>query len=237
VSERQLESFYRRTGKRLFDIAVALPALVFLAPVLGIIALLARWQLGRPVLFRQERPGQAGRPFTLLKFRTMNEARDTAGNLLPDEVRMTRFGRFLRQTSLDELPELLNILRGEMSFVGPRPLLVRYLPFYSERERLRFSVRPGLTGWAQVNGRHRLPWNARLALDVWYVEHCSLLLDLRIIAITFLKMIIAESTANPQVPVPALDVERGSLCAPVLSIVAGSNGVAYVSKLQPRDRE
>ncbi|MCS7039740.1 MAG: sugar transferase [Anaerolineae bacterium] len=188
---------YRRWGKRLFDLMVAVPALVVLSPVLAALALLVRWQLGTPVLFRQQRPGLHGRPFTLYKFRTMTEARDAEGRLLPDAERLTPFGRFLRSTSLDELPELWNVVRGDMSLVGPRPLLMQYLERYTPTQRRRHEVRPGITGWAQVNGRNALDWPQRLALDVWYVDHLSLALDLRIILITVVKILRREGIAEP----------------------------------------
>jgi lipopolysaccharide/colanic/teichoic acid biosynthesis glycosyltransferase len=198
------------TLKRLMDVVLAGVALVLFAPLMVVIALAVRCWLGRGVLFRQVRPGLHGRPFTILKFRTMTDERDGAGNLLPDERRLTPFGRFLRSTSLDELPELVNVLRGEMSLVGPRPLLLRYLAAYTERERTRMDVRPGLTGWAQVNGRNNLGWDERLALDAWYVEHCSLGLDLKVLALTPWKVLRREHvTAAPGRQVGLLDVERG----------------------------
>ena len=161
---------------------LAAVAFVVLSPVMAVIAVLVRVRLGAPVLFRQERAGVGGRPFTILKFRTMTDARDPAtGALLPDEQRLTPFGRMLRSTSLDELPELWNVVRGDMALVGPRPLPVRYLERYTDEERRRHDVRPGLTGWAQVHGRNAVGWDERLALDVWYVEHRSVWLDLRIL--------------------------------------------------------
>jgi sugar transferase EpsL len=197
------------TLKRVLDVVLAGIALVVFAPLLVLIALAVRLWLGRGVLFRQVRPGLHGRPFTILKFRTMTDERDGAGNLLPDEQRLTPFGRFLRSTSLDELPELVNVLRGEMSLVGPRPLLFRYLPAYTERERTRMDVRPGLTGWAQVNGRNSLGWDQRLALDAWYVEHCSLGLDLKILVLTVGKVLRREHViAEPGRHVGLLDEER-----------------------------
>ncbi|HEU4564643.1 MAG TPA: sugar transferase [Gemmatimonadaceae bacterium] len=168
-------------GKRLFDLVVVLAAAPLWAPVLAVIALLVRWRLGAPVFFRQLRPGLHARPFELVKFRSMTDARGPGGRLLPDAVRLTRFGRVLRATSLDELPELLNVLRGDMSLVGPRPLLMQYLDRYSPRHRRRHEVRPGLTGLAQVSGRNALGWPAKFDLDVEYVERCSLTLDLRIL--------------------------------------------------------
>lgn len=174
-------SFYVRRVKRSLDLALSVPALIALAPVLALIALLVRARLGRPVLFRQERPGLDGKIFVLFKFRTMTDARDPDGNLLPDANRLTHLGRFLRSTSLDELPELFNVVRGEMSLVGPRPLLKSYYPYFTDAERVRFRTRPGITGLAQISGRNQLPWDSRLAADVEYVESCSLALDLKIL--------------------------------------------------------
>jgi lipopolysaccharide/colanic/teichoic acid biosynthesis glycosyltransferase len=174
--------------KRLFDIVVSTIALVLLSPLLVVTAILVRLRLGTPVLFRQMRPGLAGAPFRLMKFRTMTDARSPDGTLLPDAVRLTPFGRFLRSTSLDELPELLNVLKGEMSLVGPRPLLMEYLPLYSAAQARRHEVRPGLTGWAQVNGRNALSWEEKFALDLWYVENRSLALDLRILWLTVMRV-------------------------------------------------
>jgi len=190
-------SRYHRCGKRVFDLALALPALLLLAPLLLVIALLVRLKLGAPVLFRQPRSGLHGKPFTLYKFRTMTGVRDAEGNLLPDAERLTPFGRFLRRTSLDELPELWNVLRGEMSLVGPRPLLMQYLDRYTPEQARRHEVRPGITGWAQVNGRNALSWEEKFALDVWYVDHHSLWLDLRILALTVLKVLSREGISQP----------------------------------------
>lgn len=167
--------------KRLFDIVVAALMLLLLSPVFLVIALMVWITMGSPILFRQVRPGLNGQPFTLYKFRTMTDARDEYGRLLPDTQRLTKLGRFLRSTSLDELPELLNVLKGDMSLVGPRPLLMKYMPYFTQRERIRFSVRPGITGLAQVNGRNKLSWNERLELDVQYVEQWSFKLDLQIL--------------------------------------------------------
>lgn len=172
---------YRRGGKRLLDLVITVPLLVFVAPIIAVIAILVRLKLGSPVWFRQTRPGRDERPFTLIKFRTMTDARDSAGKLLPDAARLTPFGKWLRRTSLDELPELWNILRGDMSLVGPRPLLMQYLPRYSAFQRRRHALRPGLTGWAQINGRNALSWEQKFELDVWYVDHCSFALDLQIL--------------------------------------------------------
>jgi lipopolysaccharide/colanic/teichoic acid biosynthesis glycosyltransferase len=182
----------RRISKRVLDLAVTLPALIVLMPVLALLALLVRINLGTPVLFRQRRPGLNGKPFTLLKFRTMTDTCDPAGFLLPDADRLTRFGRFLRTSSLDELPELINVLCGEMSLVGPRPLLVEYLDFYTPEQMQRHETLPGITGWAQVNGRNALSWEDKFKLDVWYVDHGTLSLDLKILLLTLLKVVGRE---------------------------------------------
>jgi sugar transferase EpsL len=185
------------TGKRMFDLSAASLGLILLLPVIALIALLIRIALGPPVLFRQQRPGLKGRPFQIYKFRTMTEARGPDGNLLPDSARLTRLGRFLRSMSLDELPELINILRGEMSIVGPRPLVMEYLPLYSAEQMRRHDVLPGLTGWAQVNGRNAIDWPTRFALDVWYVDHRSFRLDMKIIFMTLWKVIKRENVNQP----------------------------------------
>jgi sugar transferase EpsL len=171
---------YRRV-KRLLDVAGAILGLAICALPMLLIALAIRMRLGSPVIYRQQRPGLHGQPFTLLKFRTMTDARDADGHLLPDAERLTRLGRFLRRTSLDELPELINVLRGEMSLVGPRPLLMQYLERYTPQQARRHEVRPGLTGWAQINGRNAISWEQKFALDVWYVDHQSLWLDVKIL--------------------------------------------------------
>jgi sugar transferase EpsL len=178
--------------KRLFDIAVSLAATVVLSPILLITAVCVRVFLGGPVLFRQQRPGLNERLFTLYKFRTMKEEYDDEGNLLPDEDRLTPFGLLLRRTSIDELPELFNVIRGEMSLVGPRPLLPEYLSLYNLRQRRRHDVRPGITGWAQINGRNAASWLDRLELDIWYVENRSMMLDLKILASTISKVLRSE---------------------------------------------
>ena len=175
--------------KRLFDICVSVMALVMLSPALLFLSLLVRLRLGSPVLFRQERSGMGGRPFMMIKFRTMTEATDDKGNLLPDADRLPPFGCWLRAASLDELPELINVLKGEMSLVGPRPLLMRYLPRYSPDQARRHEVRPGVTGWAQVNGRNTLSWDEKFALDIWYVDHRTFWLDLRILVLTVARII------------------------------------------------
>lgn len=183
-------------SKRLFDLMLTALALIILSPVLVVIAFLVRVRLGSPVLFRQQRPGLHGRPFILLKFRTMTDARDADGNLLPDEQRLTSFGRFLRRTSMDELPELLNVLKGDMSLVGPRPLLMQYLDRYTSEQMRRHEVKPGITGWAQINGRNALSWEDKFALDVWYIDHLSLWLDLRIILLTIWKVLRREGISQ-----------------------------------------
>ena len=188
---------YRVIGKRLFDLALVIPALLVLAPVLLGVALLVRRRLGSPVLFRQERPGLGGKPFVMLKFRTMTDARDAAGALLPDEARTHPFGQMLRRTSLDELPELLNVLKGEMSLVGPRPLLMRYLPRYTPEQNRRHDVLPGITGLAQVRGRNNLPWDEKFVLDVQYADQCSLWLDIRILLRTVRAVTAAEGVSAP----------------------------------------
>jgi len=170
--------------KQALDIALALFGLVVLSPLVLTLMLLVRLLLGAPVFFRQTRPGLGGRPFDLYKFRTMTDERDAAGNPLPDGQRLTRFGKFLRGTSLDELPELLNVIKGQMSLVGPRPLLLEYLERYTPEQARRHEVRPGITGWAQVNGRNAISWEEKFALDVWYVDHRSLALDLKILRLT-----------------------------------------------------
>ena len=203
---------YRCYIKRLLDILLASLAMVILSPVMLIIAILVRRKLGSPVIFTQDRPGKNEKIFKLFKFRTMNDLKDKNGILLPDEARLTKFGRLLRSTSLDELPELVNILNGDMSIVGPRPLLVRYLPFYTEKERLRHSIRPGLTGLAQVNGRNNIDWDERLALDVEYVKNITFLGDIKIILLTIEKVIKRSDIASGnQLIMQDLDVERSKL--------------------------
>lgn len=182
--------------KRCMDVAVSLGGLFFLSPVLLVLALLVRRKLSSPVLFRQQRPGLNGKIFTMYKFRTMTDKRDAEGNLLPDEDRLPAFGKFLRSTSLDELPELINVLKGDMSLVGPRPLLVQYLPRYSTFQARRHEVRPGITGWAQVNGRNALSWEEKFALDVWYVDNASFSLDLKILWMTVLKIMKREGISQ-----------------------------------------
>ena len=184
-------------SKRVFDLCLALPLLVLVSPILGIVAILVRLNLGAPVLFHQVRPGFMGRPFVNLKFRTMRDAVNTQGQPLPDTIRLTSLGRFLRSLSLDELPELFNVLRGEMSLVGPRPLLLQYLERYSPEQARRQHVLPGITGWAQINGRNAISWEDKFALDVWYVDHWSLWLDVRILALTPWKALKREGISQP----------------------------------------
>jgi lipopolysaccharide/colanic/teichoic acid biosynthesis glycosyltransferase len=183
--------------KRFFDFMISLFALLLLWPVILAVALLVRLFLGKPVFFRQQRPGLNGQPLEIIKFRTMREAVDTSSKLLPDAERLTAFGRFLRASSLDELPELWNVLKGDMSLVGPRPLLMQYLSRYTPEQARRHEVRPGLTGWAQVNGRNALTWEERFKLDVWYVDHRSFLLDLKIIFMTIWKILKREGINQP----------------------------------------
>ena len=178
--------------KRAFDIAASTSALVVLSPVLAITAYKVKKELGSPVLFRQTRPGLHGRPFEMIKFRTMKDATDKEGNALPDSERLTEFGKKLRASSLDELPELWNVLKGDMSLVGPRPLLMEYLPLYNAEQAKRHNVRPGVTGYAQVNGRNSLSWEDKFKLDTWYVEHQSLWLDMKILLKTVKKVIIKD---------------------------------------------
>ena len=178
--------------KRLFDIAVAALLLILTLPLLLVVAVLVRLFLGAPVLFSQVRPGLHGLPFTVHKFRSMNDRKDEHGKLLPDDARLTSFGLFLRRSSLDELPQLFNVLKGDISLVGPRPLLMAYLPLYSPDQARRHLVRPGITGWAQVNGRNAISWERKFELDIWYVDHQSFWLDMKILALTAKKVLIKE---------------------------------------------
>lgn len=188
---------YRRWGKRLLDLGLIVVALPLILPLLAVVAMAVAVKLGRPVLFRQLRPGQQAKPFTLYKFRSMSDGRDAQGQLLPDTDRLPPFGRFLRSTSLDELPELVNVLKGEMSLVGPRPLLMQYLSLYSPEQLRRHDVRPGITGWAQINGRNAISWEDKFTLDLWYVQHLSLWLDLKILALTLWKIIGRHDINQP----------------------------------------
>ena len=183
--------------KRVIDVLGASTALVVLSPLLAVVAVLVRVRMGPPVLFRQLRPGREGRPFELTKFRTMTDQRGPDGTLLPDAQRLTALGRFLRRTSIDELPELVNVVRGDMSLVGPRPLLMEYLPRYSAEQARRHEVRPGVTGWTQVNGRNELTWDEKFALDVWYVDHRSTRLDLEILGRTVSQVLSGQGVSAP----------------------------------------
>jgi sugar transferase EpsL len=187
---------YRRWGKRSLDILVLLAFLPFLLPVVIVVAFMVLLQMGSPVFFRQVRPGLNAKPFPLLKFRTMNSARNEQGSLLPDEKRLTKLGELLRRCSADELPQLWNVLKGEMSLVGPRPLLMQYLDRYTTEQARRHQVKPGMTGWAQVNGRNALSWEERFNIDVWYVDHCSIWLDIKILAKTIQKVFSREGISK-----------------------------------------
>lgn len=189
-------NFYEKYIKRLLDILCAGTALIVLAPVMLVLAILVRTKLGAPVIFCQERPGKNGKIFKLYKFRSMTDQRDASGNLLPDDIRLTGFGKKLRSTSLDELPELWNILNGDMSFVGPRPLLVKYLPLYNEEQRHRHDVRPGLTGWAQVHGRNAISWEEKFQLDVWYVQNLHFTTDIKVLFLTVKKVFCREGISS-----------------------------------------
>ena len=200
---------YERFFKRALDIFCSLMALLVFWWLYVIVAILVRVKLGSPVLFTQDRPGKDEKIFKLYKFRTMTDDRDENGNLLPDDVRLTKFGRLLRSTSLDELPEVFNILKGDMSIIGPRPLLVSYLPYYTEKERHRHDVRPGLTGWAQINGRNVTGWDQRLQQDLDYVNHCSFIMDVKIVLMTVLKVVKrSDILVGNQIPAGRLDVAR-----------------------------
>ena len=206
---RGKNGIYCRYIKRLLDILLSGCALVVLSPVLLIVAILVRTKLGSPVIFCQERPGKDEKIFKMYKFRSMTDERDENGNLLPDDARLTKFGRTLRSTSLDELPELWNIFKGDMSIVGPRPLLTNYLPYYTEEERHRHDVRPGLTGWAQINGRNTTNWDDRLQQDIDYVNECTFVKDVRILLITVLKVVRrSDILVGNQIPAGRLDHAR-----------------------------
>ena len=187
---------YRKYIKRLLDFILSLFAIIILSPVLLIVALLIRIKLGSPVIFKQKRPGLNEKIFTLYKFRTMTDAKDEQGNLLPDEIRLTKFGKLLRSTSLDELPELFNILKGDMAIVGPRPLLVRYLPLYNEHQKHRHDVRPGFTGYAQCNGRNAISWEEKFDLDVYYTKNLTLFMDIKIIIKTIKVVLFREGISS-----------------------------------------
>ncbi len=209
---RITQQLYCQVTKPVADRVLAIAAIVSLSPLFVVLAIAIRWRLGGPVFFCQSRPGLHGRPFRLVKFRTMTDDRDADGQLLDDASRMTPFGRWLRATSLDELPELWNVLRGEMSFVGPRPLLLEYLPLYSDDQRRRHDVRPGITGWAQVHGRNSLSWPERFELDVWYVDNVSLAVDLQTLAKT-LSVVLSRSgvSADNHATMPAFSGNQSSV--------------------------
>lgn len=187
---------YRKYTKRILDFILSLIALVILSPIILVIAILVRIKLGSPVIFKQKRPGLNEKIFTLYKFRTMTDAKDENGNLLPDNIRLTKFGKILRSTSLDELPELFNILKGDMSIVGPRPLLVKYLPLYNKSQKHRHDVRPGFTGWAQCNGRNALSWEEKFDLDIYYVNHVSFFIDVKILFKTIKIVLLREGISS-----------------------------------------
>jgi sugar transferase EpsL len=204
-------TWYRRWGKRLLDLVVVVPALVALAPLITVAALLVRLGMGKPVLFNQRRPGLGGLPFVLLKFRTMSDTRDSEANLLPDWKRLSPVGRFLRRTSLDELPTLWNVVKGDMSLVGPRPLLMQYLERYNSEQARRHEVKPGVTGWAQVNGRNALTWEEKFKLDVWYVDHYSFGLDLSILGMTLVEVLKGEGiSAEGHATMPVFTGSKGN---------------------------
>lgn len=210
-TKREPVSLYRSAGKRLLDLGLTLPLLVLTLPLQAVIAILVRFKLGTPVLFRQKRPGRDAKPFEMVKYRTMTDARDGRGELKPDAERLTRFGAFLRSTSLDELPELYNVVKGDMSLVGPRPLLMSYLERYTPRQARRHEVRPGVTGLAQVNGRNRISWEEKFEQDVFYVENLSLGLDLKILWMTFIGVLKrADTSAEGHATAPEF---MGSLTA------------------------
>ncbi|WP_242237832.1 sugar transferase [Bacillus cereus group sp. BfR-BA-01316] len=198
--------------KRLFDIFISLLLLICFFFVILLVAIIVKIQIGSPILFRQQRPGLHGKPFYLYKFRTMTNERDSNGKLLPDHARLTKVGKFLRKYSLDELPQLINVLKGQLSLVGPRPLLIEYMPLYSQEQAKRHNVRPGITGWAQINGRNSISWDEKFKLDVWYVENQSFLLDLKILYRTFSKVLKSEGiTNNKHVTMPVFKggIEHG----------------------------
>ena len=195
------KSFYKSTGKRLFDIIVLIPGIIISFPLLAIVSLIVYIKFGRPIIFKQIRPGLHGKPFVIYKFRTMLDTRDENGNLLPNEQRLTSFGLRLRSTSLDELPEIFNVLKGDMSFVGPRPLLTEYLDKYTPRQKRRHELKPGITGWAQVRGRNLLSWEEKFEHDVYYVDNCSLLFDIKILMLTLYRVIAREGVSPKDRPI------------------------------------
>uniref|UniRef100_UPI00404B66AF sugar transferase n=1 Tax=Flavobacterium sp. TaxID=239 RepID=UPI00404B66AF len=188
--------FYSKFIKRLIDFLIAFIALILLSPILIVLYILLFWAHNRKVFFTQDRPGYHQKTFKVLKFKTMNDLKDAEGKLLPDHVRLTPVGKFVRSTSLDELPQLINVLKGDMSLIGPRPLLVKYLPLYSEKQQRRHEMRPGITGWAQVNGRNAISWTQKFEYDVWYVDNVSFLLDMKILYLTIKKVVVREGISS-----------------------------------------
>jgi sugar O-acyltransferase (sialic acid O-acetyltransferase NeuD family) len=228
-----MNGLYARFGKRLFDLSIAIPALIVFLPVLAVTTVLVRVFLGSPVLFRQERPGYRGQLFRICKFRTMTDGRDVQGNLLSDEQRLTRFGRFLRASSLDELPELWNVIIGQMSLVGPRPLKTSYLSLYTPEQARRHEAVPGVTGWAQVNGRNAVAWEKRFDLDVWYVENCSLWLDVKILCLTVAAVFGRKGiSAEGHCTMPDFQGTTVPARSRLVVIGAGGHGKVVVSTLQ-----
>lgn len=203
-----MNTFYRNYGKRLFDLCLSVPGSIIALPVMGLVALLVFLKMGRPIFFKQVRPGLNGKPFVIYKFRTMLDLRGPDGTLLPNEQRLTRFGHRLRSTSLDELPEILNIIKGDMSFVGPRPLLMEYLELYTPEQKRRHDVRPGITGWAQVNGRNLLSWEKKFEYDLYYVDNYTFLLDLKILFLTLYRVLVREGISPKDRPI--MDRFKGS---------------------------
>ncbi len=200
---------YRKFGKRFFDLVLVIPGLILISPMLLLVAIVAKFKIGSPVLFQQERPGIHGKIFKMVKFRSMRNDRDANGELLPDEVRLVPFGKLLRATSLDEFPELWNVIKGEMSLVGPRPLLAKYLDRYNSTQARRHEVRPGITGWAQINGRNAITWEEKFDYDVWYVDNLSFFLDVKILALTVLKVFKRSGTsAEGHATMPEFGRER-----------------------------
>lgn len=199
---------YRKWSKRLFDLIVVINITILFFPIIIFLCLLVKIFIGSPIIFKQRRPGLNEKPFYLYKFRTMSDKRDANGLLLDDSLRLTTFGKWLRSMSLDELPEFYNIIKGDMSLVGPRPLLMEYLPYYNTKQRIRHNIRPGITGWAQINGRNKLSWKDKFELDVWYVNHCSFFLDVKIIILTFYKILKRDGiNADGQATMSRFDLE------------------------------
>lgn len=191
-----IRNIYPVFGKRVLDLLITIPVSLLLVPVVSVVAALIRWDLGSPMFYKQKRPGKNGIPFMVYKFRTMRNDKDKTGTLLPDDKRLTKLGSFLRSTSIDELPQLLNVIKGNLSLVGPRPLLMEYVPRYNPEQARRHEVKPGITGWAQVNGRNAISWDEKFKLDVWYVDNQSFLIDLKILWMTFIKVVRREGISQ-----------------------------------------